>query len=194
MPADGREKAARHHFPLCVSLRVGVSGLLQYTFGIHQAMHLSRMNDNLQLAVVYYTNGTIFRTSAEKLVEGLDLDTAGRPTTLMAIPLYLLASHAAELFLKAALLKRGFDEATLKTFGIRHNLATLLQELQGKGVPVTEQTVGVVQGLSEQHESHQLRYTVLVDDGSKTYWPPLPLVFIALDELLLLTRISTHGI
>ena len=152
------------------------------------------MNDNIPLAVAYYTNGSIFRLSAEKLAEGLALDAVGRPTTLTAIPLYLLASHAAELFLKAALLKRGFTEASLKKYSYRHNLAALLRELQEKGVPVTSDTVAVVQGLSDQHENHQLRYTVLVDDGSKTYWPPPALVFVALDELLLLTRISTHGI
>jgi hypothetical protein len=152
------------------------------------------MNDNIPLAVAYYTNGSIFRMSAEKLMEGLELDAAGRPTTLTAVPLYLLASHAAELFLKAGLLKRGFPEASLKQYGYRHNLAALLQEIQNKGVPVTSSTVAVVQGLSEQHESHQLRYTVLLDDGNKTYWPPLPLVFTALDELLMLTRISTHGV
>jgi hypothetical protein len=152
------------------------------------------MNDNIPLAVTYYTNGSIFRLSAEKLMEGLELDAQDRPTTLTPIPLYLLASHAAELFLKAALLKRGFTETSLKTFGYRHNLAALLQEMQNKGVPVSSDTVAVVQGMSEQHESHQLRYDVLVDDGSKTYWPPLSLVFTALDELLLLTRISTHGV
>lgn len=46
------------------------------------------MNDSIPLAVAYYTNGSIFRTSAEKLMEDLELDATGRPTTLMAIPLY----------------------------------------------------------------------------------------------------------
>lgn len=68
------------------------------------------MNDNIPLAVAYYINGSNFRVSAERLMEGLDLDSSGRPTKLTAVPLYFLASHAAELFLKAALLKRGFAE------------------------------------------------------------------------------------
>ena len=152
------------------------------------------MNDNTPLAVAYYMNGTNFRMSAEKLMDSLELDDAGRPTKLTTVPLYFLASHAAELFLKAALLKRGFAEVNLKKHDHRHNLAALLQEIQSKGVPVTGDTVAVVQGLSEQHKTHQLRYTVLVDDGTETYWPPLSLVFAALDELLLLTRISTHGV
>ena len=62
------------------------------------------------------------------------------------------------------------------------------------GVPVTDATEAVIHGLSEQHRTHQLRYTVLVDDGTKTYWPPPSLVFTALDELPGLCRISTHGI
>jgi hypothetical protein len=62
------------------------------------------------------------------------------------------------------------------------------------GVPVTDVTDTVIHGLSEQHKTHQLRYTVLVDDGMKTYWPPPSLVFAALDELLGYCRISTHGI
>jgi len=152
------------------------------------------MKDNTPLAVAYYMNGINFRISAEKLVDGLELDSVGRPTKLMAMPLYFLASHAAELYLKAALLKRGFEEANLKKFGYRHNLSKLLQEVQSKGVPVTTSTMAIVHGLSEQHQTHQLRYTVLAADGSKTYWPPLSLVFAALDELLLLTRISTHGL
>jgi hypothetical protein len=151
------------------------------------------MKDNTPLAVAYYMNGINFCSSAKKLADGLELDGDGRPIKLMAIPLYFLASHAAELFLKAALLKRGFDEANLKKFDYRHNLSILLQEVQRKGVPVTTSTVAIVQGLSEQHQTHQLRYSVLFADGL-TYWPPLFLVFAALKELLLLTRISTHGV
>lgn len=151
------------------------------------------MSDNTALALAYRLNGVNFRMSAEKLTEGLDTDDSGRPTKLAAVPLYYLASHAAELLLKAALLKRGFDEPTLrKNYG--HNLTALLNELEKKNVPVTTDTVAVVHGLSEQHREHQLRYTVLVDDGKKTYWPPFALVFAALDELLGLTRILTHGI
>lgn len=152
------------------------------------------MTDNIPLAFSYYMNGINFRTSAEKLLDGLELDVAGRPTKLTAVPLYYLASHAAELFLKAALLKRGLTEKDLKKNNSQHNLTLLLREVQGKNVPVTVDTVAVVQGLSEQHKTHQLRYTFLLDDGAKTYWPPVSLVFAALDELLLLTRISTHGV
>lgn len=135
------------------------------------------MKDNIPLAVVYYLNGTNFRMSAEMLMSTLELDSDGRPTRLTAIPLYFLASHAAELFLKAALLKRGFDELDLKKYDYRHNLNSLLSELQKKGVSVTDATEATINGMSEQHKKHALRYTVLVDDGNKTYWPPLSQFF-----------------
>ena len=64
------------------------------------------MQDATPLAVAYYMNGINFRMSAENLRSELQLDKDGRPTKLTAVPLYFLASHAAELFLKAALLKR----------------------------------------------------------------------------------------
>jgi hypothetical protein len=152
------------------------------------------MQDNIPLAVAYYLNGVNFRMSVEKLRCTLDLDSDGRPTKLTAIPLYFLASHSAELFLKAALFKRGFNESDLKKYDYRHNLNSLLSALQNKGVSVTDETVATIQGLSKQHKNHALRYTVLVDDGAKTYWPPLSLVFSMLDELLLLTKISTQGV
>jgi hypothetical protein len=152
------------------------------------------MNDNIPLAVAYYTNGVNFANSAEKLKDSIELDGDGRPIRLTAIPLYFLASHSAELFLKAALLKRGFNESDLKKYDYRHNLNSLLSELQNKGVHITDETVAVVKGLSEQHKDHSLRYTVLVDDGKKVYWPPITFIFSMLDELLSLTRISTQGI
>ena len=135
------------------------------------------MKDNAPLAVAYYLNGADFRASAEQLRSHVELDSDGRPTKLTAILLYFLASHAAELFLKAALLKRGFPEVQLRKFDYRHNLSALLIELKNKGVSVTDDTTAVVDGLSDQHKKHALKYTVLVDDGEKTFWPPLSLVF-----------------
>jgi hypothetical protein len=152
------------------------------------------VTDNIPLAVAYRLTGVAFSMSARQLKKSLKLDGDGRPTKLTAIPLYFLASHAAELFLKAALLKRDFDESDLKKYDYRHNLSSLLSELQNKGIFVTDETVTTINGLSEQHKNHALRYTILVDDGAKTYWPSLVLIFSMLDELLLLTRISTQGI
>lgn len=150
------------------------------------------MNDSTPLAVAYYMNGINFRASAEKLSDGLELDELGRPKRITAIPLYFLASHAAELFLKAALLKRGTPADDLRKVKYRHSLSSLLELLKGKGVAVSKDTSALVVGLAEQHAAHSLRYTVLVADGKKTYWPPLSLVFFALDELLLLTRVGAQ--
>jgi len=155
---------------------------------------MNNLNDNVPLASAYLLIAVGFRLSAEELKKSIEVDGDGRPTHLTAIPLYFLASHAAELFLKAALLKRGFSEADLKRYDYRHNLSALLSEIQKKGLVVTEETVKTVTGMSTQHNNHKLRYTVLIDDGTKTYWPPLAAVFSMLDELLLLTRISTQGV
>jgi hypothetical protein len=81
----------------------------------------------------------------------------------------------------------------LKQREFRHNLNSLLAALQKKGVAVTPESVHLISGLHSQHLSHALRYTVLYDTGKKTYLPPLQLVFAMLDELLMLTRISTQG-
>jgi hypothetical protein len=144
--------------------------------------------DPASLAVAYYLNGKSFCTAAKKLMAGLDLDETGHPKTLEARPLYFLASHAAELFLKAALLKRGFDESVLRKRH-RHNLAALLGELGGMAVTVTTNTIEILHGLSEQHRSNQLRYKSFVP-GNKTYWPSLARVFAALDELRELTTLG----
>ena len=152
------------------------------------------MFDPIVLATAYRLNGSIFQASAKKLARGLKLREDGLPAKYDAVPLYYLASQAAELYLKAGLLKREISEESLKKFDYRHNLEKLLYELQNKGVKVTPQTVNIVIGLSKQHKNHTLRYNSMVELKEKLYWPPLTAVFEALDELMLLTRISTQGI
>jgi hypothetical protein len=152
-----------------------------------------RPSDPAYLTSVYRIHAAVFVDSAQALAERLEVSSAGAPTTLKAIPFYLLASHATELFLKSALLKRGFSDKELRQIKYRHNLSELLSALQRKGVAVAPQTEEMVRHFSTQHEHHSLRYTALVDDGRPTYMPPSSLVFSMLDELLLLTRISTQG-
>ena len=152
------------------------------------------MSENTPLAIAYYLNGLNFQSSAELLAKDLELDDRGTPKKVTAVPFFFLMSHAIELYLKAALLKRGFQEAQLKKFDYRHNLGELLSQLKDKGVVVTPETSSVIGGLHEQHKSHALRYTVLSDNGNKTYWPPIHLVIEAAKELFLLTRISTQGV
>lgn len=150
--------------------------------------------DGIVLASAYRLNAVNFRASAEVVASTLALDVQGRPTSLLALPFYFLISHAAELLLKAALLKRGVSEAELKEFDLRHSLSGLLSELQKLGPSVSSDTEVLVNGLHGQHLTHALRYAVLADSREKTYLPPIPAVYEMLDELLMLTRISTQGV
>ena len=152
------------------------------------------MTDNIYLASIYRLGAVNFWESAKKLSKTLELNSDGTPAKLTAIPFYFLTSHAAELLLKSALLKRGVSEEVLRKHDYRHSLDSLLEQLQNLGVSVTPSTVNLIHGLHSQHQNHALRYTALVDDGNKTYMPPPQLVFTMLDELLLLTRISAQGV
>ena len=151
------------------------------------------MTDDIYLASIYRLTGVGFWESAKTIDTTIEKREDGSPKKVTAIPFYFLTSHAAELFLKSALLKRGWDEQRLKKYEYRHNLDSLLSEVQKIGISVTPETVNLITGLSSQHADHSLRYTALVDNGKKTYWPPLDLVHLALEELLSLTRISTQG-
>ncbi len=152
------------------------------------------MNNSVYLATVYRLTAVSFRLAAETLAATMETKGDGTPAKITAIPFYFLASHAAELFLTSALLKRGFEESDLKEYDYRHNLNALLVAIQANGVSVTSDTVTLINGLHGQHQTHALRYTALVDDGQATYMPPPSLVFRMLDELLLLTRLSTQGV
>jgi hypothetical protein len=152
------------------------------------------MQDPIYIASIYRVTGVLFWESAKALNAGIELDDRGVPAKLTALPMYFLASHAAELFLKSTLLKRGFSEQDLRRFSYRHNLAKLLEALLERGVTVTPLAAGLVQQLSAQHETHALRYSALVDDGRPTCMPPPASVFEMLEELLMLTRISTQGV
>ena len=152
------------------------------------------MGDSLYLASIYRMTGVNFRLAAETLADAMETKEDGTPAKLTAIPFYFVASHAAELFLKSALLKRGFTESDLKQYDYRHSLNALLLAVQDKGVSVTHDTVQLIDGFHHQHQTHALRYSALVDDGQATFMPPASLVFAMLDELLLLTGISTQGV
>jgi hypothetical protein len=152
------------------------------------------VSDPAYIASVYRLTAVNFWESAKILSASLETKSDGTPAKLTAIPFYFLVSHAAELLLKSALLKRGFHEVDLKKFDYRHNLDALLEELRKQGVSVTPDTIQLINGLHLQHQNHALRYTALVDDGQRTYMPPPHLLFSMLEELLLLTRISTQGI
>ena len=89
------------------------------------------MGDSLYLASAYRMTGVNFRPAAETLAVAMETKDDGTPANLTAIPFYFVASHAAELFLKSALLKRGFTESDLKQYDYRHSLNALLLAVQG---------------------------------------------------------------
>lgn len=152
------------------------------------------MSDPIYLASIYRLTAVNFWESAKIVGASFETKCDGTPAKVTAIPFYFLVSHAAELLLESALLKRGFQEGDLKRFDYRHNLDSLLERLQEKGVSVTPNTIHMIKGLHSQHQNHALRYTAPVDDGQKSYMPPPALVFSMLEELLLLAWISTQGI
>lgn len=149
------------------------------------------VNDTL-LAVNYRSLGEIFRDSAKTLDPTIRRDSNGFPVDLTGIPFYYLISHAVELFLKAALVKRGFTEQDIDQYG--HSLNDLLERLQIKGVPVSPPTVKLINDLHSQHENHSLRYSILVHNEQKTFMPQPSLVYPMLDELHGLTLIGSHGV
>ena len=151
------------------------------------------MTDNIALASYYRLMGVAFWESAKKLEVIIEKRQDGSPAKLTSIPFYFLISHAAELFLKSALLKRDFTEYDLKKYDYRHDLNILFEELQKKGVTVTPTTIDVINGLHTRHKDHSLRYGGSLHDGQKTYWPPTSLMNPMLEELLSLTKLSTQG-
>ncbi len=159
-------------------------------------MNEDTTNDSILIAANYRLVATGFHMSAKKLRKHIQVDENSCPKKYTALPLYYLACHTTELYLKAALLKRGFSEKDLKKYSYRHNLQALLDELLNLNVPISNETCDVVSGFSEQHKEHLLRYST-VNEGFVVlakFWPTLNAVFDALDELLLTTRISTYGI
>jgi hypothetical protein len=146
-------------------------------------------DDPLYWATVYRMAAVNFRMSAEKLLPTIRLRDDGTPEKLTAVPFYFLISHVIELLLKCALLKRGNSLSDLRRFNSRHNLAGLLALVVGKDLPVSVESREIIVGFSEQHQQHLLRYHVLINP----FMPPPANLWPMLDELLLLTRISTFG-
>lgn len=87
-------------------------------------------DDNTPLASAFRMQATIFRMSAEVLYKDFEAKGERLPNNFRAIPFYYLATHAAELLLKCALLKRGITVSTLKKSNIRHDLIALLDQLK----------------------------------------------------------------
>lgn len=149
--------------------------------------------DNVVLVSTYRLTGTIFRMNAEIILREFQARGEVMPGNIRAIPFYYLMSHAIELFLKCALLKRGESADGLRRYPLGHGLRALLQKLKEMNVPVSESAGALISAMSQQHERHDLRYTALLDDGVMTFTPEPSAMFEVLDDLLLAGRISTHG-
>ena len=150
---------------------------------------LPATDDPIYWASVYRMTAVNFRLSAEKLLPTIELRNDGTPAKLTATPFYFLISHAVELFLKSALLKRGYVPSDLRRFDNRHNLMALLELIEKKGLPLGTESRELVVGLSDQHRHHLLRYHFMINP----FMPEPSKLWPMLDELLMLTRISTHG-
>ncbi len=153
------------------------------------------MTDNVAMASSYRMTAVIFLESAKVLNRAFQDKGESTVGNWRAVPFYYLISHAAELFLKCALLKRGVSPDDLKSSSLRHSLENLLRELLKKGVPISEPCSQSLLRLSHQHEKHALRYTfVWVDDGPPIFTPEPEELFSMLDELLMAGRIATYGV
>jgi hypothetical protein len=148
-------------------------------------------SDNIELASIYRLTATSFRLSAELLQRSFSEKIEEMPRNYRSTPFYYLISHACELLLKSALLKRGFTSDRLRKRDLRHNLHSLLKSLESQGVNISPSSVAIISGLSAQHKDHELRYTALLDDGKPTYTPEPGDVYTMLDELLIATRLRT---
>jgi hypothetical protein len=144
--------------------------------------------DDVELASAYRLTATNFRMSANILFEEFQKRGELLPNNRRAIPFYFLISHAVELLLKCALLKKGLSAQELKKFSSRHNLQALLEMLIQRGVHVSDSAVSLICALGGQQKSHVLRYTALLDNGEDTFTPEPSILFELLDELLLAGR------
>jgi hypothetical protein len=149
--------------------------------------------DNVVLASTYRLTAANFRMSAEVLFHDFQKRGEALRRNVRAIPFYYLVSHAVELLLKCALLKRGESADGLKKYPLGHSLDAQLKKLRHLGVPISDSAVSVIHALSRQHERHNLRYTALLDDGEATFTPEPSVLFGLLDELLLAGRVGTRG-
>jgi HEPN domain-containing protein len=146
--------------------------------------------DDIAVASIYRLTATNFRMSANVLLKDFQSRNEKLPGNIRAIPFYYLVSHAAELLLKCALVKRGHAYHEVKA----HDLSALLEKLTAMRVPITEKSLNLIMRLARQHREHDLRYTALLDDGKPVFTPEPEDLFETLDELLMAGRISTHGI
>jgi hypothetical protein len=145
--------------------------------------------DSDLVAISYRIQSTFYLMSARVLANDFEKAGTGGAGSLGAIPFYYLMSHAFELLLKCALLKRGFDSNKLKSMKLRHDLRLLMDELQGFGVNISAPGSRIISAIAPQHKNHYLRYDGVIE-GSEILMPPIHDMFLLYDELLLAGPIS----
>lgn len=145
------------------------------------------IEDNTYLASIYRMTATYYQMSAKVLHEKFKCENESVVGNWKATPFYYLLSHACELLLKCALLKRGIDENELKIMHLRHNLCNLLAKLEENDIFISEESKKIIDFLNHNHKSHLLRYKALIEGA---YTPDPELIFKTLDELLLCTRLN----
>lgn len=147
-------------------------------------------SDNVVLASIYRMTAVNFWESAKILHKAFHAKDEPLPRNIRALPFYYLVSHAFELLLKCALLKRSVTEQELKRHNLRHNLSELLLALEAKGVSVSCHTKDILQALTLQHKEHALRYTALLDDGKEVFTPHAECIYQALEEVLMCASLA----
>ena len=146
--------------------------------------------NNVVLASIYRMTAVNFWESGKILHQSFQSKNESLPRNIRALPFYYLVSHACELLLKCALLKRGVTEPELRTYHLRHDLSELLNLLETKNINISPHARDVVQKLAEQHKEHTLRYTALLDDGNKVFTPYAECIYQTLEELLMHTSLA----
>lgn len=169
------------------------SYLLLTYYLIQKPMNSNNASDVIALVSAYRLTACVYSENAKLLQKSYDASGTQVEGNRITIPFYYLVSHSAELLLKCALLKRGLTRRDLMQPGMRHSLKSLLAELTSFGVPVSNSSISLLNSLEGQHERHDLRYNFLME-GKSIYTPDPNDCFSCLEELLMLTRISTHGL
>ena len=113
----------------------------------------------------------------------MDYPTPSELNGLPAIPAAQLLTHSLELFLKLALLKRGYNEQELRGPKLRHNLVQLMEECEGIGVYFSDEHRNLIIHLNEIHENHAVRYTI-ASDGMWMPFTMRQMVDLAMDFLM----------
>jgi hypothetical protein len=152
------------------------------------------MSDHIAEASYYRMTGIVYWENAKILEAAFRSRGDKMEGSRMAVPFYFLISHAIELLLKCARLKRGTTPEELKKVDLRHNLKSLLSDIEAKGVPIKHETRQIIHLMSEQHKLHKLRYDVFFENSGPVYVPKPEDLYGVLDEVLMAGRISTHGV